>query len=143
MRDYSFVDSNVWIYAFFPEDESSYKRLLAFLRKTFKEHLVVVSFQVINEVCFNLKKKGFPEEKIKKIIRSFERRRIIVDFSLDILKKASDIRKRHSFSFWDSLIVASALAAGCSVLYSEDMQDGQIIEGKLRIRNPFSLKKRT
>ena len=47
------------------------------------------------------------------------------------------IRARYGFSFYDSLIVAAALEAGCTTLYSEDMQDGQRIEG-LTIRNPFA-----
>ena len=44
----------------------------------------------------------------------------------------------HNFSMWDSLIVASALNANCTTLYSEDMQHGQIVHGKLTIQNPFS-----
>jgi predicted nucleic acid-binding protein len=51
--------------------------------------------------------------------------------------KASRLRTQHQFSYWDSLIVAAALEAGCSVLYSEDMQDGQVIDGRLSIRNPL------
>ena len=47
------------------------------------------------------------------------------------------IQVRYGFSFYDSLMVAAALEAGCATLYSEDMQDGQRIEG-LTIRNPFA-----
>jgi predicted nucleic acid-binding protein len=50
---------------------------------------------------------------------------------------ALDIRERYSFPWYDSLIVATALEAGCDTLYSEDMQNGQEIEGRLRIINPF------
>jgi predicted nucleic acid-binding protein len=50
---------------------------------------------------------------------------------------AVDIAARHGFAFYDSLIVASALEAGCSVLLSEHMQDGQVIGGRLTIRDPF------
>ena len=51
--------------------------------------------------------------------------------------KASALREQHAFSFWDSLIVASALATNATVLYSEDMQDGLVVEKRLRIVNPF------
>ncbi len=44
---------------------------------------------------------------------------------------------RHGFSFYDALIVASALEAGCTTLLSEDMQDGLVVEGRLTLRNPF------
>ena len=51
--------------------------------------------------------------------------------------RASRLRETASFSFWDSLIVAAALDAGCSTLYSEDMQHGQIVDGRLMIVNPL------
>jgi len=50
---------------------------------------------------------------------------------------ASDLRARYPFSFWDGLIVASALAANAEILYSEDMQNGLLVENKLKIVNPF------
>jgi predicted nucleic acid-binding protein len=47
------------------------------------------------------------------------------------------LQARYRFSYFDSLIIAAALAAGCSTLYSEDMQHGQVIAGRLTISNPF------
>ena len=47
------------------------------------------------------------------------------------------IAARFGYRIYDSLIIASALEAACATLYSEDMQDGQVIEGRLTIRNPF------
>jgi predicted nucleic acid-binding protein len=52
---------------------------------------------------------------------------------------ALGIAERLGYRFYDSLILASALEAGCSTLYSEDLQDGQVVEGTLAIRNPFRL----
>jgi predicted nucleic acid-binding protein len=59
-----------------------------------------------------------------------------VNSSLGLAIKALGIQERWSYSFYDSLIIASALEAGCTILYSEDLQHGQTIEG-LRIINPF------
>ena len=56
--------------------------------------------------------------------------------STRLYRHALDVRERYRFSFYDSLIVAAALEAGCTRLLSEDLQDGQVIEG-LRIENPF------
>lgn len=53
------------------------------------------------------------------------------------IRGALKIVGRYGFSFYDSLIMATALEAGCSILYSEDMQHGQMIEGLLRVVNPF------
>jgi predicted nucleic acid-binding protein len=105
-------------------------------QKTVSGKQVVVSFQVINEVCFYLKKNGFPEPKLKKVISAFSNRCKVTDFSQSILETASDLRKRHSFSDWDSLITASASSAGCTTLYSEDMQDTRIIDA-MHIKNPL------
>lgn len=136
MKDLVFVDSNIWIYAFFPSDREQYVRILAFLKKLFREKHVVVSFQVINEVCFYLRKNGFPEQKLKKIIRAFSKRCAVTEFSRPTLEAASDLRKKHSFSYWDSLIAAAAISAGCKTLYSEDMQDNRVIEST-QIKNPL------
>ena len=50
--------------------------------------------------------------------------------------EALRISERYGFSIWDGMILASALNAGCTTLYTEDLQHGQIVEG-LRIENPF------
>jgi predicted nucleic acid-binding protein len=94
---------------------------------------------VLNEVAVNLKKKGFSEGKIRTIIETMEEAAIIVDFSKDILINASKLREKHSFSFWDSLVVSCSIAGNCEILFSEDMQDGREIEG-LHIENPFKTK---
>ncbi len=51
---------------------------------------------------------------------------------------ASWLRGKYSLSYWDSLICAAALEAGCAKLLSEDMQDGLVIDGRLEIVNPFA-----
>ncbi len=53
------------------------------------------------------------------------------------ISDAVRLADRYGYSFYDSLIVAAALESGCSILYSEDMQSGQLIDGTLTIRSPF------
>jgi len=53
------------------------------------------------------------------------------------IDQALSIAQRYKYSYWDSLILSSALENRCKVLYTEDMQDGQTIDGKLNIENPF------
>jgi len=60
-----------------------------------------------------------------------------VEVSKTFLLKASALREQYAFSFWDSTIVSIALHAGASVLYSEDMQSGLVVENRVRIINPF------
>jgi predicted nucleic acid-binding protein len=99
---------------------------------------VIVSPQVINEVCVNLIKKAqLSEPRVRQLIESFYARYVVVEVSKALLLAASALREQYAFSFWDSTIVASALQAGTSVLYSEDMQAGLVVENRLRIINPF------
>jgi len=60
-----------------------------------------------------------------------------VPISLDIHREALAIAEKYGYSIYDALIASAALEAGCKTLYSEDLQDGQIINRQLTIRNPF------
>ncbi|NOZ69669.1 MAG: PIN domain-containing protein, partial [Deferribacteres bacterium] len=55
------------------------------------------------------------------------------------ITKALEFKKNLDYSYWDSLVISSALENNCSVLYTEDMQDGQVIDNSLTIINPFSV----
>jgi len=130
-----FVDSNVWLYAMQKEGDER-KRELAM--QVVKPWSLTVSTQVINEVCNNLRRKsGFTEAEIEKVIQSFYKHRIVVPLDRVSMLRACGLRSRYCLSFWDSQLVACALLSGCTVLESEDMQDGLVIEGTLTIRNPF------
>lgn len=97
-----------------------------------------MNVQVINEICVNLiKKAGFEEEQISKLIEAFYEKYPIIEMDEEILLDASLLRQEHAFSFWDSMVVACALAANAKILYSEDMQDGLVIRETLAIRNPL------
>ena len=132
-----FIDTNVWLYAFMASADPRKRQLAHALIR--RERQIVVSTQVVNEVAVNLlKKAAFGEEQLRALIRSFYRRYQVVAFDAGMLGHASELRERQQLSFWDSLIVASALASGAQTLYSEDMQDGLIVEGRLTIVNPFA-----
>lgn len=136
-----FLDSNIWLYYLLENQsstlqESERKRSIA--ETLTNSENIIVSTQVINEVCANaLKKAAFTEAQIKLLIQTFEARCTVVAPNIEILIKASDSRSRYHFSFWDGLIVASALFTDAEIFYSEDMQDGLIVEQQLTLINPF------
>jgi len=78
-----------------------------------------------------------PERDVLDIVEAFYRRCRIINTGLECHRTASRLRSAYQFSFWDSLIVAAALEAGCNVLNSEDMQHGQVVDKELIILNPF------
>ncbi|HQC73263.1 MAG TPA: PIN domain-containing protein [Candidatus Competibacteraceae bacterium] len=129
----AFIDSNVWLYAFM--DESSPKHAPA--KALIEQDRVVLSTQVVNEVCNNLiRKAGYTEPEIQQTIQNWAAVYQILDVTLPMIRQASVLRIAYRLSYWDSLILATAQDAGCSVVYSEDMQDGLRI-GALTLRNPF------
>ncbi len=131
-----FVDTNIWLYAFIQYQDTSKNEIA---KDIIKECDIVISTQIINEICVNLIKKAkFPEEKIQNLISSLYKKYTVFEPSRDVLLKASKIRDTHSFSFWDSIVTASALDCDADYLISEDMQDGFILEEKLKIINPFT-----
>lgn len=129
-----FVDSNVWLYALIAKQDPAKSGLAAQIVSLPR----IVSVQVINEVCVNLLRKGRrSEDEIDEVIRAFHSRHQVVSLNEDVLLRAVELRRTCSFSYWDSLIVAAALSAGATELYSEDLQHHQLVDGTLRIINPF------
>ena len=134
MKDRVFIDTNLWVYLYSDETKGSIIRNI--VNKYFCS--IVISTQVLGEL-FNvlIKKIRRPKEEAKDIISN-----LITNFGIKgieelLVLKAIEINIKYKYSYWDSLIIASALEAGCYILYTEDMQNGQIIEGRLGIVNPF------
>jgi predicted nucleic acid-binding protein len=133
-----FVDTNVWLYAFIVGSDAEKSKAARRLIQD-NDRSLVVSSQVINEVCANLLKKAhLPEVEVRELILSFYYRYPVVLLDQAVQVGASELRGRFSLSFWDSLILAAAIHGGASIVYSEDLQaDLQVSEG-LVVRNPFT-----
>ena len=131
-----FVDSNIWLYALIQNNgDDKHQQAANFLLQL---DCPVINSQVIREICSNLKKKtSMPEEQLRVLIHGWYQDCKIVHSNASQHLLASHLRNSYSFSYWDSLIVAVALDAGCTTLFSEDMQHGQKIENQLTIINPF------
>jgi predicted nucleic acid-binding protein len=133
-----FVDTNVWLYAFIAGSDAAKSETA---RQLIQDHerSLLVSSQVINEICVNLVKKAhLPETETRELIRSFHRRYPVVLLDQEVQIGASELRERLSISFWDSLILAAAIRGGASIVYSEDLQTGLQVNEGLVVRNPFT-----
>lgn len=134
LRTEAFVDSNVWLYAFLGDTPA--KQQVA--RSLLSTVDAVISSQVVNEVSANLIRKGrFEGLQIRRTVREFYALCRVVPFDRELFLDAADLRDDYSLSYWDSLIVATADRSGVSTLYSEDLHDGLVMRGRLRIENPF------
>ncbi|GHV18693.1 hypothetical protein FACS189425_07970 [Clostridia bacterium] len=135
MKDKAFCDTNVFVYAFSSQELEKYKTARAELSKC----LPVISQQVLCEYSnVSLRKFGEKEEVVKNDVEEILGISTFYDAKpVDVLK-AIDIHKKYGYTFYDSMIITAALQSGCRKLYTEDMNDGQMIEDKLEIVNIFA-----
>jgi len=128
-----FLDSNIVLYAL---GNDLQKRSIA--RRLLAEQ-PTVSTQVINECSHVLRRKvKLAPVEIGQRLRAFIKTVQLVDVGILDIFQAWELATRYGYSHFDSLILATALRAGCSTLYTEDMQHGQVIEDCLHIINPFA-----
>ena len=98
----------------------------------------LVSAQVINEaINVSLRKLGFDREKAYAFADSVMRRTDVLPVDEATIRKSGELAIRYQLSNWDALIAAAALLAECDTLYSENMQNGQVFEERLKVVNPF------
>lgn len=133
----AFFDTNVLIYAVTLDNAQDNDR--SHRAETLLAAGGVVSVQVMNEFASVARRKlGMSWSEVKDALQAI---RIlcpaVAPLTLATHDLAIDLAGRYNFEIYDALIAAAALQAKSSVLYSEDFQDGQVIEGKLTIRNPF------
>jgi predicted nucleic acid-binding protein len=131
-----FLDTNVVLYAFREGDSRAQKAEDLLARGG------LISVQVLNE---------FAAVARRKLTKSWgEVRRALgilrvfcpepVPLTVKTHEAALQIAERYKYSVYDGLILAAALESGCNVVYSEDLQDGQVIENSLTIQNPFKIR---
>lgn len=98
----------------------------------------MLSVQVLNEfAAVATRKIGLSLDEVREVLATVRAVCQVVPITEATHDKGIEIAARYRMSIYDAMIIASALNAECKILLSEDMQDGQIIDGCLEIRNPF------
>ena len=137
-QGYQFVDTNVLVYAYDNQDAQKQQQAKTLLRRLWLEQSGCISIQVLQEFYVTTTR------KLAKPLTVVEASQIISDLGLwhihqpqveDILS-AIQIQQRYQLSFWDSMIIRSAAQLGCSIIWTEDLNAGQLIEG-CKIQTPF------
>lgn len=134
MNDKYFVDTNVLIYCYTvtePDKQTKARQIVAPSGR-------VLSTQVLQEMANTLRRKFKKDwQEVDATLYEVSSQFIVYQNSANTISRAIRIADRYGYSFYDSLIIAAAIEANCSVLYSEDMQNGQVIDDVLTIRRPF------
>lgn len=139
MSDRFFLDTNILIYSFDRRDRRKRGLARGLVRRAIEQGTGLISYQVVQECLSVGTRKAEPPMDAGEA--SLYLREVLaplcqVQSSLPLYGQALDIQERWQLGFYDALIVAAALAAGCDTLYSEDLQDGLKVRD-LTVRDPF------
>lgn len=136
--DVFFIDSNVWLYSMFisPDDEEKQRQAAEIIDACDP----LISYQVIQEVLANVVRKHKPaKQELQRILQGFVADCTIISITPPLIEQAIELMDRYHVSYWDSLIISTALAGQATILYSEDMHDGLVVDQRLTIKNPFNV----
>ena len=132
----SFLDTNVLVYAVESGDSQRAGRARDLVAACLRRGDGVVSTQVLQEF-FNVatRKMGLDAASARRYVELFATLET-VQISTELIFGAIDLHQLRSISFWDALVIRAAREAGCERIWTEDLQDGAILDG-VRIENPF------
>ena len=133
-----FFDTNVLIYVVDDRNPEKQKIAVDIITKSLNNENGIISTQSLQEFySATTRKQLCTSSQAKEYARNFSESFNVHQVDLEIIFKAIDISIKNKISFWDSLIVSAAEESGCVIVYSEDLNDGQIING-VRVVNPFA-----
>ena len=132
-----FIDTNIFIYLFDETDPSKRQRAENLVRRSLENGTGCISYQVVQETMNVVTRKlGATPEFARRLLDDILVPLWQVNPTPSLYRRGIRVRNAYGFSFYDSLIVAAALEAGCRRLYTEDLQHGQEIE-YLTVWSPF------
>ncbi len=139
MSDKYFVDTNILVYAHDRSAGEKHHRARALVEQLWHSGEGVLSTQVLQELCVNLRRKSnrpLSSDEMIRLIEDYLSWEVVVN-SPDSAVQALQLEARYKVSFWDALILHAAETAGAAVLYSEDLATGQRY-GSTRVINPLT-----
>jgi len=139
-NDLFFIDTNIFVYALLASEPLKKQRAVQLLEQALATHSGCISYQVIQEfanVATRKFAKRFTADECQQFIDAAMQPLNRVSSSTELVHAALALQTSTSYGFYDCLILASALHSGATVLFSEDLQHNQLIDGTLRIVNPF------
>ena len=132
-----FFDTNVIVYAYDPRAGDKHSRAHALIERHAQDRSLTVSTQVLQESYAVLVRKGYLDPaQAMRVIEGLTSGRVVPADGASVLR-GLQLSRRHQLSPWDGLIVQAALDAGCTTLYTEDLQTGQRF-GEMEVVNPFA-----
>ena len=138
MADKYFVDTNILIYAHDSSAGVKHDRARQLIAQLWSTGEGVLSTQVLQELCVNLRRKlarPLPLDEIRQLVQDYLSWEIVVNTPQSVIQ-ALDIEVRYKISYWDALVLQAAESCGAAIIYSEDLGAGQHY-GAVRVVNPL------
>jgi predicted nucleic acid-binding protein len=132
------LDTNLWVYLYAKNPPEKYESVHQLVADQFEG--IVTSTQILGELYYVMTRKNLtPASEAKTIVSEMLATFPVLAIDTANVLLALDINTRYQYSYWDSLVIATALLSDCQSLYSEDMQHQQVIDDKVQLLNPFKL----
>jgi predicted nucleic acid-binding protein len=134
-----FVDTNILVYAHDRSAGRKHQRAKALVEELWNSGEGVLSTQVLQELCINLRRKVTPPlsvDEVRRLLQDYLAWQAVTN-APEAVVHALDLESRYKISFWDGLIIHAAEISGATTLYSEDLGDRQKF-GAVRVVNPFN-----
>lgn len=133
-----FVDTNLLLYGYDKDAKEKHEMAIAWLKRLWELQTGIISTQVLQEFYVNATR------KLSSPLSPNQAREVLTNYLIwqveintpDTILAASNLQERYQLSFWDAMIIAAARQGGATIVLTEDLNHGQIIEG-MRIQNPF------
>lgn len=132
-----FIDTNVWVYALSGQDHAKRDVAIDLIARSFRDDMICVSSQVLKEFAnFAFKKTRKSAAQINAILDKIGSYAFVAD-TRELVSDAVTGKEKWQVGFYDAMLLAAANKAGCAVVYTEDLNDGQRYDGVVA-RNPFA-----
>lgn len=131
------LDTNIWVYLYAKNPAAKHQVVQQIVADQFES--VAISAQIMGELFTVLTRKNLTSAgEAQTIITEIATTVPVLSIEPANVLLALDINSRYQYSYWTSLVIATALLAGCHTLYSEDMQHQQVIDDRMEVINPFA-----
>jgi len=132
----AFIDTNLFVYLYSEQEPDKRQAVIT----SINQYDRFVSTQVLNEFCnVCIRKLSFQIPAVKQAVEEICVTCEVLAVDESIILSALDVQEKYKYSYYDSLIIASALRGGCDYLLTEDLSHGQTVESKLVVKNIFAL----
>jgi len=137
MKERAFVDTNIFVYSYTNYDTNKQVLAESLLQNIDKKTDLFISIQVIKEFCATMKKHNTETALLKNYVEEIINSFVVLSTRIKTIFKSIENLNKYNLSWYDTILITTAINNDCKIFYSEDLKNGLIIENKMTVINPF------